>query len=65
MRSKLNCDSQLQGGSTGTAAYDLDERCWWDVDGQRTVKCDISYAYKGTAPTTYLKSVSYVTKSVQ
>ncbi|MFT0732946.1 hypothetical protein ACTJK6_08390 [Ralstonia sp. 22086] len=58
-------DSQLQGGSTGTAAYDLDERCWWDVDGQRTVKCEISYAYKGTAPTTYLKSFSYVTKSVQ
>lgn len=58
-------DSQLQGGTTGTAAYNMDERCWWDVDGQRTVKCEMSYTYKGTAPTNYLKGFSYVTKSVQ
>ncbi|MDO3523867.1 hypothetical protein [Ralstonia pseudosolanacearum] len=58
-------DSQLPGGSTGSAAYNQDYRCWWDVDGGRIVKCDFTYTYPAGAPSNFTKTFSQVATSVQ
>ncbi|NMV38853.1 hypothetical protein [Ralstonia insidiosa] len=58
-------DVQLQNGTAGNAAYSMDMRCWWDVAGQRTVKCDLTDTYQGTAPANYVKTFTQVLKSVQ
>jgi hypothetical protein len=53
-------DFQLENGAAGQATYRNDGNCWWDVDGQRLVKCDIASAFTGTAPATYRQR--YVTE---
>jgi len=58
-------DGQLQNGSAGNAAYAIDMRCWWDVAGQRTVKCDNANTYQGPAPANYVKTFSQSMMSVQ
>ncbi|MCD9230274.1 hypothetical protein LPV64_15525, partial [Ralstonia pseudosolanacearum] len=58
-------DSQLPGGSTGSAAYNQDYRCWWDVDGGRIVKCDFTYTYPAGAPSNFTKTFSQVATSAQ
>lgn len=58
-------DVQLQNGPAGNAAYAIDMRCWWDVAGQRTVKCDSANTYQGPAPANYVKAFSQSLMSVQ
>ncbi|WP_296224099.1 hypothetical protein [Ralstonia sp. UBA689] len=58
-------DMQLQGGTTGAAAYNEDYRCWWDVNGGRLVKCDFVYAYQGAAPSNYVKTFSQEVTSIK
>ncbi len=58
-------DWQLPGGSTSSAAYNQDYRCWWDVDGGRFVKCDFTYAYPSGASSDDIKTFSQVATSVQ
>ncbi|MBL0727702.1 hypothetical protein [Piscinibacter sp. HJYY11] len=53
-------DFQLQNGPAGQATYRNDGTCWWDVDGQRIVKCDIANTFEGPAPATYRQR--YVTE---
>lgn len=52
-------------GYLPSGGYNIDMRCWWDVAGQRTVKCDQDFTYKDNAPTNYTKTFSQVLKSVQ
>jgi hypothetical protein len=49
-------DTLLLNGSTGQAAYQLDETCWFAPSVGRTVKCTGTYSYTGTAPSGYVKS---------
>ncbi|CAJ0694774.1 hypothetical protein LMG19089_01400 [Ralstonia edaphis] len=58
-------DSALPGGSTGTAAYGQDYRCWWHVDTGHFVRCDFAYSYPSGAPSNFLKTFSQVATSVQ
>ncbi|MHA6846571.1 hypothetical protein [Ralstonia syzygii] len=58
-------DWQLPGGSTGSAAYQQDYRCGWDVDGGRIVKCDFAYSYPSGAPSDFIKTFSQMATSVQ
>ncbi|ANH72787.1 putative lipoprotein [Ralstonia insidiosa] len=52
-------------GNLPSGTYGIDMRCWWDVAGQRTVKCDQTYTYKDTAPANYVKTFSQDLKSVK
>ena len=52
-------------GNLPSGTYGIDMRCWWDVAGQRTVKCDQNYTYKDTAPANYVKTFSQDLKSVK
>lgn len=59
-------DAALQNGGAGNAAYNIDLVCWWDVAGQRTVKCNQADTYQGgIAPANYTKTFTQVLKSVQ
>ncbi|WP_343620860.1 hypothetical protein [Ralstonia sp.] len=52
-------------GNLPSGGFSIDMRCWWDVAGQRTVKCDQDFTYKDTAPAYYTKTFSQVLKSIQ
>lgn len=57
-------DLSLPNGAAGNAAYTIDLTCWWDVDGQRTVKCQNANTYQ-SPPSYYTKTFTQVLKSVQ
>lgn len=54
-------DFQLENGSIGQASYAHDGVCWWSVDTQRLVKCDLGISYTGPAPAHYRQR--YVTEA--